>query len=42
MIRPRSRLGSGTSVKTLNIGTMDLPLFSVTSLVSHVGFGVPS
>src|SRR6476620_605871 len=42
MIRPRIRLGSGTSVKTLNIGTTDFPLFSPTSLVSQRGLGLPS
>ncbi len=41
-IRPRIREGSGTSVKTLNIGTIDLPLLTCTSLVSQRGFGVPS
>ncbi len=42
MIRPRIRLGSGTSVKMLNIGTTDLPLLSSTSLVSQPGLAWPS
>src|SRR5665647_1939626 len=42
MITVRSRAGIGTSVKTLNMGTIDLPLFTVTSLVSQEGFGEPS
>ena len=40
--RPRRRLGIGTSVKTLNVGTMDLPLLTRTSLVSHSGLALPS
>ena len=39
---PRRRLGIGTSVKTLNVGTMDLPLLTRTSLVSHSGLAAPS
>src|SRR4051794_13748042 len=42
MIRPHIRLGSGTSVNTLNIGTTDLPLLSSTSFVSHRGLAFPS
>src|SRR4249919_3533770 len=41
-ISPRKRDGIGTSVKRLNMGTMDLPLFTLTSLVSQRGLGVPS
>ena len=40
--RPQKRPGSGTSVKTLNVGAIDLPLASGTSLVSHNGFCWPS
>ena len=40
--RPQKRPGSGTSVNTLNVGTMDLPLARVTSLVSHSGLAMPS
>ena len=39
---PRRREGIGTSVKMLNIGTMDLPLFRSTSLVSQRGLTMPS
>src|SRR5665647_1166459 len=41
-ISPRRRAGIGTWVKTLNIGTTDLPLFTRTSLVSQSGCAVPS
>ena len=41
-MRPRRRDGVGTSVKMLNIGTIDLPLLRSTSLVSHRGLGMPS
>ena len=36
-LSPKNRPGSGTSVKTLNIGTTDLPFWSWTSFVSHSG-----
>ena len=42
MIRPRRRLGIGTSVKRLNVGAMDLPLLTRTSFASQVGSGMPS
>ena len=41
-MRAKKRPGSGTSVKTLNIGTIDLPLWSGTSFVSQSGFAWPS
>ena len=41
-LRPKKRPGSGTSVKTLNIGTTDLPFWSGTSFVSHSGRAWPS
>ena len=40
--KPKNRPGSGTSVKTLNFGTTDLPFWSVTSLVSQSGRAWPS